>query len=163
MSALERLRRELGEDDGSSAGDDHSDLDLAIEAVREGYLLHYGTPRLAPADDPDLALLTGDRLYALGLERLAAIGELHAIAELSDVISLCAQAHSAGDADLAAAVWEAGEVAVRGGSTPEHRAAKAAAARGAPEAAAALRAAARQPARDGRLDVDDSVPPRLTQ
>ena len=37
-----------------------------LEAVREGYLLHYGAPRLPSDDDPDLALLMGDRLYALG-------------------------------------------------------------------------------------------------
>ena len=39
-------------------------------------------------DDPDLALLAGDRLYALGLERLAALGDLEAVAELADVIAL---------------------------------------------------------------------------
>jgi hypothetical protein len=174
MSALERLRHELREDavllgTDPAAGPDGSDppagsdLDLAIEAVREGYLMHYGTPRLASGQDPDLALLIGDRLYALGLERLAAAGQLEAIGELSDVISLCAQAHSAGDADLAAAVWEAGETAVRHGSSAAHTAAKAAARAGDPGAAAALRAAARQRPRDGSLDVDDSVPPRLTQ
>jgi hypothetical protein len=175
MTALERLRDALAPDaellgadlsahrDAPDAGAPESDLEVAIEAVREGYLLHYGTPRLAPAGDPDLALLVGDRLYALGLERLAAAGELHAIAELSEVIALCAQAHSLGDDELAAAVWEAGAAAVRGGTTPEHRAAKAAAAAGDPGAAAALRASARQAPRGGRLDVDDSLPPRLTQ
>jgi hypothetical protein len=173
MSALTRLHDELGEDAellGASPppGDDGQtarvgDLDVAIEAVREGYLLHYGVPRLTLPDDPDLALLAGDRLYALGLERLAAAGQLAAIGELSDVIALCAQAHSVGDADLAAAVWEAGEAAVRHGSSPAHIAAKAAAAAGDPGAAAALRAAARQTPRNGSLDVDDSVPPRLTQ
>ena len=30
------------------------------------------------AEDPDLALLAGDRLYALGLEKLAAAGDLEA-------------------------------------------------------------------------------------
>ena len=30
-------------------------------------------------DDPDLALLAGDRLYALGLQKLAAAGDLEAI------------------------------------------------------------------------------------
>ena len=37
--------------------------------------------------DPDLALLAGDYLYALGLERLAALGDLEAVRELSDLIS----------------------------------------------------------------------------
>ena len=41
-----------------------------VEAVREGYLLHYGEPRLLVGADADLALLAGDYLYALGLERL---------------------------------------------------------------------------------------------
>jgi hypothetical protein len=176
VSTLDRLRDELREDAGllgvdldghgaapAAAATPDNGLDLAIEAVREGYLLHYGAPRLALAPDPDLALLAGDRLYALGLERLAQAGELDAIAELSDVISLCAQAHSLGDADLAGAVWEAGEHAVRHGSTPVHRAAKVAAAAGETGAAGALRASARQAPRGGRLDVDDSLPPRLTQ
>ena len=42
-----------------------------VEAVREGYLLHYGEPRLLAGHDADLALLAGDYLYALGIERLA--------------------------------------------------------------------------------------------
>jgi hypothetical protein len=136
------------------------EIEAAIEAVRDGYVLHYGPQ---PDAEPDVALLEGDRLYARGLERLAALGELHAIAELSEVISLCAQAHSAGDADLAAAVWEAGEAAVRHGGAETHRQAKNGAAHGAPGAAQALRAFARQAERDGQRDVDDSVPPRLTQ
>ncbi len=42
---------------------------LVIEAVREGYLLHYGEPRLLSGHDGDLAVLAGDYLYALGIER----------------------------------------------------------------------------------------------
>ena len=41
-----------------------------IEAVREGYLLHYGESRLLAGHDQDLALLAGDYLYARGIERL---------------------------------------------------------------------------------------------
>jgi hypothetical protein len=37
-----------------------------------------GNPRGGRAD-PDLALLAGDYLYALGLERLAALADLEAI------------------------------------------------------------------------------------
>ena len=48
-------------------------------------------------DDPDLALLAGDRLYALGLARLAELGDLEAVAVLADVISRAAQAHAEGD------------------------------------------------------------------
>ena len=45
--------------------------------------------------DADLALLAGDYLYALGLERLAALGDLEAVRELSDLISLSAQLNDA--------------------------------------------------------------------
>src|SRR4029077_12589310 len=101
---------------------------------RERAVLHEGATRNGYLADPDVALLEGDRLYALGLERLAVLGDLRAISELSDVISLCAQAHSTGDANLAAAVWEAGEAAVHHGTTEAHRQAKNAAAAGDPAA-----------------------------
>ena len=42
-----------------------------LEAVREAYELHYGTPRAFEELDDDLRLLGGDALYALGLSRLA--------------------------------------------------------------------------------------------
>jgi hypothetical protein len=102
-------------------GDEH---DLILEAIREGYLQHYGAGRVVRPDDPDLALLAGDRLYALGLARLAALGDLDAVAELADVISLSAQAHAEGDPARADAVWEAGAKALRQGPTPDHQAAK---------------------------------------
>ena len=86
-----------------------ADLALAVEAIHEGYLLHYERPRiLAAGGDPDLALLVGDRLYALGLERLAGLGDLVAIAALAEVIAAGAQAHAAGDPDRAAEAWAAG-------------------------------------------------------
>ena len=69
--------------------------------ILEGYRLHYGQPLVVTTGDEDLALLLGDQLYALGLSRLAALGDLDAVAELADVISLTAQAHSASDLDLA--------------------------------------------------------------
>ena len=40
------------------------------------------------------ALLAGDYLYALGLERLAGRGDLEAVGELADLISLAAQVHA---------------------------------------------------------------------
>jgi hypothetical protein len=120
------------------------DVAFVVEAIREGELLHYGAPRLFPAIEPDLALLAGDRLYALGLARLAALGDLEAVAELADIIALCAQARAEGRADLAEAVWEAGVAALGWGATPALRAAKAAARAGEPGAARALVAAARQ-------------------
>ena len=93
-------------------------------------------------DDPDLALLAGDRLYALGLARLAELGDLDAVAELADVISLAAQAQAEGDAERAEAVWAAGRGRRRARRRPELEAAKAAARAGEPGAAGALRAAA---------------------
>jgi hypothetical protein len=84
---------------------------FVIEAVREGYLLHYGEPRLLTGHDPDLALLAGDYLYALGIERLAALGDTGAVHVLADLISTCAQLHTEGREDEVPNVWRA---AVRG-------------------------------------------------
>jgi hypothetical protein len=111
---------------GPRAAGHEQDYELLVEAIVEGYLQHYATGRVVRPEDPDLALLAGDRLYALGLERLAALGDLDAVVELADVISLCAQSHAEGDPERAAAVWEAGAVAVGRGSAPDHEAAKAA-------------------------------------
>jgi len=94
---------------------------LLVEAIREGYLQHYGEGRVVRAGDSDLALLAGDRLYALGLERLAEFGDLDAVTELADVISLCAQSHAEGDPARAAAAWEAGARAVASGSAADRR------------------------------------------
>lgn len=80
--------------------------DFVIEAVREGYLLHYGVPRLLAGHDADLALLAGDYLYALGIERLAALGDTAAVHRLADLISSCAQLHSEGRDDDVPAEWE---------------------------------------------------------
>jgi hypothetical protein len=76
---------------------------LGLETIYEGYLVHYGRPRLfAPADE-ETALLLGDYLYAHGLVRIAATGELDAVAALAELISTCAhlraeQAGGDGDA-----------------------------------------------------------------
>ena len=80
---------------------------LVLAAVREGYLLHYAEGRLLAAPDADLALLGGDRLYALALAELAALGNLAAVAALADLISDCARAHAEDDPARAGAVWEA--------------------------------------------------------
>ena len=92
------------------------DVAFVVEAIREGYLLHYGAGRLLRDDDRDLVLLAGDHFYALGLARLAALGDLEAVAELADVISLGAQAQAEGRPDLAEAVWTAGAAAVGWGA-----------------------------------------------
>jgi hypothetical protein len=78
---------------------------LVVEAVREGYLLHYAEPRLLAGHDPDLALLAGDYLYALGLDRLAALGDDPAIAVLADLISECARLHAEEDVQGIPALW----------------------------------------------------------
>jgi hypothetical protein len=80
---------------------------FVMEAVYEGYLMHYSTPRAFEAMDPDLRLLAGDALYALGLERLAAAGDLDAVAELAGLISRSAQAHAEGRPESAGQHWEA--------------------------------------------------------
>lgn len=76
---------------GPAAAADPPAYSLVIESIREGYLLHYGEPRIVVGADPDLRLLAGDYLYALGLERLAGLGDLPAVRELSDLIALGAQ------------------------------------------------------------------------
>jgi hypothetical protein len=80
---------------------------FVLEAVYEGCLLHYGESRLFEGMDPDLRLLAGDALYALGLARLAESGDLPAVAELSDLISRSAQAHAEGRREAVEALWDA--------------------------------------------------------
>jgi hypothetical protein len=80
---------------------------FVLEAVYEGYLMHYGEPRAFTRMDPDLRLLAGDALYALGLSRLAETGDLEAVAILSDLISGSAQAQAEGRAEDAEALWRA--------------------------------------------------------
>jgi hypothetical protein len=120
-----------------------ADIGFVIEAIREGELLHYGATRLFGAIEPDLALLAGDRLYALGLARLAELGDVDAVCELADVIALCAQARAEARPELSDAVWQAGVAAVGWGTTDAIQAAKGAAREGDPGAADALRSASR--------------------
>jgi hypothetical protein len=109
---------------GPRAAGRESDYELMLEMILEGSRLHYGAPRFVHADDPDLALLLGDQLYALGLARLAALGDLEAVAELADVISLVAQAHAAADPGLADAIWQAGASAIGWGAADGYVTAK---------------------------------------
>jgi hypothetical protein len=85
---------------------------FVLEAVYEGYLLHYGDSRLFTGMDDDLRLLAGDALYALGLARLAERGDLAAVAELSDLISRSAQAQAEGRGEAAEALWDASAAAL---------------------------------------------------
>lgn len=114
----------------------------ALTAVRDGADRHYGAP--AAGTEADLALLEGDARYAEGLSILAATGDLVAIAELAEVISLTAAAHAAGDPALAEAAWEAGAAGIGWGPSPELTGARARARGGESGAAEALRTAARQ-------------------
>jgi hypothetical protein len=79
--------------------------DFVLEAVHEGYLMHYGAPNGFAGLDEDLALLAGDSLYALGLARLAEEGDLKAVAMLADLITNCAKAHAEGDVSAAEHLW----------------------------------------------------------
>lgn len=135
---------------GPLAAGHEDDLAFVVEAVREGYLLHHRPQeaRVVVTEDRDLALLAGDRLYALGLARLAELGLVDAVGELTDVIALCAGAHAAGDEDLADAVWEAGVTALGHGADEALERAKDRARTVSPSAADALRTAARQLAQD---------------
>jgi len=116
-----------------------NEYELLMEAIYEGYLLHYGTPRVVHPTDVDLGLLAGDRLYALGLARLVALGDMPAVAQLADVITLSALAQSAGDEELAVTVWSAGARAVGWGASENHERAKALAFAGDPDALEAMR------------------------
>jgi hypothetical protein len=131
---------------------------LLVEAIREGYLLHYETPRVIEGADADLRLLAGDFLYALGLERLAALGDLEAVTELADLISLAAEVQAengaGAPADARSALWLAAAVAVAAGASPEHRKAKEALRRGDPDAPSMLVAGAAETARRAGLSDD---------
>jgi hypothetical protein len=104
---------------------------LGLESIYEGYLLHYGRPRLFAPDDSDTAILLGDYLYAHGLVRVASHGQVGVVADLAELISLCAQLRAEGlDGDGAAwagtvsalgsgdARLEAARLALRLGSDP---------------------------------------------
>lgn len=129
---------------GPRASEAPAEYALLVEAVREGYLLHYGRPRVLAGLDDDLALLAGDHLYARGLERLAARGDLAAVRELADLISLSARLHADrgfgadGEGFPAAAMWLASAVAVGAGTDPAHERAKQALRHGSDDAAALL-------------------------
>ncbi|MDX6548600.1 MAG: hypothetical protein QOG33_2150 [Gaiellales bacterium] len=72
---------------------------LGVEMIREGYLLHGGRSRLFAHDDRDLALLTGDYLYAAGLVEICVTGDLAAVTALAELISACARDRGDGVAD----------------------------------------------------------------
>ena len=88
--------------------------DAVLAAIREGYDQHYGEGRVIRTADRDLALLAGDRLYALGLALLAERGDLRAVAVLADLISECAAAHAERAPARADVAWRRATSALRG-------------------------------------------------
>jgi hypothetical protein len=108
---------------------DPHEYSLLVESILEGYLLHHGAGRIVEQPDPDLRLLAGDYLYAFGLARLASIGDLDAVEELADLISLCAQAHAdsqregraAAPWQLTGALWALTVLAIATGPWPEQQ------------------------------------------
>lgn len=107
---------ELGEIAASGPGSAAAPAEyaLVVEAVREGYLLHYEQPRLLAGNDSDLALLAGDYLYALGLDRLAALGDPAAVAVLSDLITHCARLQAEGDTAPIPGLWRSAAERIAG-------------------------------------------------
>jgi hypothetical protein len=100
---------------------------LGLETIYEGYLLHYGRPRLFEPEDRDTAVLLGDYLYAHGLVRISALGDVSTVGHLSELISLCAQARAEGSrtplADGAAWAATAAALGTDGGDLAAARAA----------------------------------------
>jgi hypothetical protein len=84
---------------------------MGLETIYEGYLCHYGRPRLFAPADGELALLLGDYLYAHGLVRIAGTGSVDAVAELAELISLCSRLRAEGEEGDAEA-WLAAAVAL---------------------------------------------------
>jgi hypothetical protein len=95
---------------------------LGLETIYEGYLVHYGRPRLQEPLAGDAALVLGDYFYAQGLARIASLGDVDAVADLAELISLCAQARADGRPGDGAA-WAATAALLGQGRLDEARAA----------------------------------------
>lgn len=91
---------------GPRVGDRQREYELLLEMIIEGSRLHYGGSSVVSAEDPDLALLVGDQLYALGLARLAALGDMEAVSILAETIASLAQAHAEGDPERGEQIWD---------------------------------------------------------
>lgn len=96
-------------------------LALGVETIYEGYLLHYGRPRLFEPADEDVALLLGDALLAQGLVLVAATGSVTAVGDLAQLLALCTQVRADGtDGDGVA--WAATAALLGAGGLDEARA-----------------------------------------
>ena len=82
---------------------------LGLETIYEGYLLHYGRPRLFAPADRDGRILLGDHLYAQGLVRIAEPNDVAAVADLAELLSVCAElrAESGGEPVPDGVAWAA--------------------------------------------------------
>ena len=79
---------------------------LGVETIYEGYLLHHGTSRLFDQDDRELALLTGDYLYAAGLREICESGDLLAVGALAELIAACAARRGERDPEPDDGLWD---------------------------------------------------------
>jgi hypothetical protein len=95
---------------------------LGLETIYEAYLLHYGRPRLFAPADGDTSLLLGDYLYAHGLVRVARLDAAEAVADLGELIALCAQLRGEGMGGDGAA-WAATAALLATGRLDDARAA----------------------------------------
>jgi hypothetical protein len=93
---------------------------LGLETIYEGYLVHYGRSRLFAPPDDDTALLLGDYLYAHGVARISALQEVAAVADLSELISLCSQVR-ADETDGDGPLWAATAALLGRGALDEAR------------------------------------------
>ncbi len=98
-----------------SAANPYSEV---IADIASGARLHYDN---ADSNDPDLDLLLGDQSYALGLAKLAAIGDVEETARLADLISEIAQLHAAGRTKAARELLAAAERRLGGSQAGEQR------------------------------------------
>jgi hypothetical protein len=81
-----------------------------IADIASGARLHYDN---AHSPDPDLDLLVGDQLYASGLAKLAALGDLEETARLADLISRVAQLYAQGQGRDASGLLDEAERRLR--------------------------------------------------
>jgi hypothetical protein len=151
---------------GTRAAGSAGEYSMLVESIFEGYLLHYGRGRILDPPDADLRLLAGDWLYAFGLSRLAILGDVDAVDELADLISLCAQAHASspglgehGPWRLTGALWALTALAIAAGSWEQQGAAKRRARDEGPAAAAHVLDVAK--ARAEKLGLDRYLGPAL--
>lgn len=92
---------------------------LVVEAVREGYLCHYGGSRILEGADPDLSLLAGDLFYAIGINGLAALEDPESVGILSDLIRVAAELRAEDETEKAEALWLAQLLALACGTSPD--------------------------------------------